>query len=318
MIFRSSAGNDFERFAPLFVEDPASYVTAGRYMLRIRSGEHRPEWTWIAEESADGPVLAVAAWWGLRQESLPDSLDSLSAAGTLSSADRVSIAAGLLTAAHRAYARAGATEAPAYHVFLPADWRDQPDAVSAFTWREQAARQAGLTEILERFSYEWTTRDNLPDPSKRLLFRAEHDDEVFISLFRRVLEGTLDATSRKEAAAMGAETQARRDVAFYQEKMAGERSWWRVAETPDGEVVGFGIPSRNTEFPVVGYLGVLPEHRGHGYGDDMLAEITRILATEAGAVVIRADTDLENRPMAAAFERVGYRNIASHLVLSAP
>jgi GNAT superfamily N-acetyltransferase len=318
VIFRSSAGNDFERFAPLLVEDPASYVTPDRYAMRIRSGEHRPGWTWIAKESADGPVLAVAAWWGLPQESLPGSLDSLSVAATLSSADRVGIAAGLLRAAHEAYARAGATEPPAYHVFLPADWRDQPDAVAAFTWRQQAARQAGLTETLERFSYEWATRDGLPDPSKRLVFRAEPDDGVFVGLFRRVLEGTLDATSRKEAATMGAEPQARQDVAFYQEKMAGERAWWRVAATPDGEVVGFGIPSRNTEFPVVGYLGVLPEHRGHGYGDDILAEITRILAIEAGAEVIRADTDLENRPMAAAFERVGYRNTASHLVLFAP
>ena len=318
MIFRSSTGDDFERFAPLLVEDPASYVTADRYTMRIGSGEHRPEWTWIAEESAGGRVLAVAVWWGVPKESLPASLDGLFVAGTLSFADRVSIASGLLGAAHEAYAKAGVTETPAYHVFLPPGWRDEPDAVAAFAWREQAARQADLTETLERLSYEWATRDGLPDPSKRLRFRPESDDEVFTDLFRRVLEGTLDATSRQEAAAVGTETQARQDVAFYEERMAGERSWWRVAETPDGEVVGFGLPSKNTEFPVVGYLGVLPEHRGHGYGDDILAEITRILAADIGAEVIRADTDLENRPMAAAFERVGYRNIAAHLVLSAP
>ena len=74
-----------------------------------------------------------------------------------------------------------------------------------------------------------------------------------------------------------------------------------------GEVAGFGVPSRNTEFPVVGYLGVLPEHRGRGYVDEILAEITRILVADAGATTIHADTDLENRPMAAAFERCGYR-----------
>jgi len=318
VIFRSTAESDLERFSPLFAGDPPGSMTADRYRRRISTGEHRPEWTWIAEESARGPVLAVAAWWGQPGESLPVSLDSLFAAESLSSADRVSVAAGLITAAQEAFAKAGAPEAPAYHVFLPAGWRDQPSVAAAFGWRERAARQAGLTATLERLSYEWTPRDGLPAPRNRLVFRAEPDDEVFALLFERTLQGTLDATSRQEAAKMGAEAQARQDMAFYRDKMPGERSWWRIAETPGGEVAGFGIPSRNTEFPVVGYLGVLPGHRGHGYAEDILAEITRILAAEAAAQVIRADTDLANRPMAAAFERVGYRNTESHLVLSAP
>ncbi|MDH6124310.1 GNAT family N-acetyltransferase [Kitasatospora sp. GP82] len=97
----------------------------------------------------------------------------------------------------------------------------------------------------------------------------------------------------------------------------GERSWWRIAETADGKVVGFGFPSRNPAFPVVGYLGVLPGHRGRGYVDGILAENTRLLAVELGAETVRADTDLTNLPMAAAFERAGYRNFARRLVLSA-
>jgi RimJ/RimL family protein N-acetyltransferase len=100
--------------------------------------------------------------------------------------------------------------------------------------------------------------------------------------------------------------------------MPGDRGWWFTASTPGGQPVGFGVPSRNSEVPVVGYLGVLPEHRGYGYIDDILAELTRILAAEAQADVIHADTDLTNGPMAAAFERAGYRNTARRVVLSAP
>jgi RimJ/RimL family protein N-acetyltransferase len=62
---------------------------------------------------------------------------------------------------------------------------------------------------------------------------------------------------------------------------------------------------------------VLPEHRGHGYVRDILVEVTRILVVEAGATTIRADTDLVNEPMAAAFLHVGYRNHARRLVFSA-
>jgi len=47
------------------------------------------------------------------------------------------------------------------------------------------------------------------------------------------------------------------------------------------------------------------------------AAIAKLLAAQ-GAQRIRADTDLANRPMAAAFERAGYRNVAVRMVLSAP
>jgi RimJ/RimL family protein N-acetyltransferase len=86
-----------------------------------------------------------------------------------------------------------------------------------------------------------------------------------------------------------------------------------MAYTPDGHVAGFTIPSANEDFPVIGYLGVVPEMRGHGYGHDLLAEATRIHQQE-GARIIRADTDVTNAPMAAAFERTRYRNFAVRLI----
>jgi hypothetical protein len=318
VIFRSAVESDLERALPLLVADLAGAVTPDLFRIRISSREYRPEWTWIAEESAGGALLAVAFWWATPQESRPAALDGVYVDESVgSAADRTKVAVGLLTAAHRAYAKAGVVKPPDYHIFVPGDWRDRPDALAALTWRQEAARQAGLPASLERLCYEWTPMAGLPDLPGRLLFRAEADDEVFVDLFRRVLVGTLDATSRKEAEVTGAGAQARKDVASYRDRMRGDRAWWRVAETPDGEVAGFGIPARNTEFPVVGYLGVLPAHRGHGYVDEILAEITRILAVQAGAAVIRADTDLGNRPMAAAFERAGYRNFSRRLVLSA-
>jgi RimJ/RimL family protein N-acetyltransferase len=322
VIFHASGPADLERVLPLLHPDLAGALTAGTYRTRLNRHEYRPDWTWIAEDAAPDdtgqPPLAVAVWWGRPGESHPAALDGVFVRESLGAAARVSVAAGLLDAAHRVYIRAGAAELPDFHIFLPGDWRDRPDVIAALDWRERAARQAGLSARLERLRYEWTPQAGLPDLPDRLRFRPEPDDEVFVQLFRRVLAGTLDATSRHEADAIGAEAQARLDTAFYREKMLGERAWWRIAETPAGEAIGFGIPSRNTDFAVVGYLGVLPEYRGHGYVDDILAEITRVLAAEDAATVIRADTDLANLPMAAAFDRAGYRNFARRLVLSAP
>jgi RimJ/RimL family protein N-acetyltransferase len=315
-VFRAATAGGMAGLAPLVVRDPASALTVAGHERRLRSGEHRPEWTWIAQASDDGPALAAGIWWGRPAEPTPDTLTALYARGELASDDRAGIAGALIMAAHQAFAAAGGTT-PDFHLMLPGDWRGRRDVVSAVAWRWDAALRAGLTEELERLRFEWTRAAGLPRDAGRLVFRAEPDDEVFAGLFRRVLAGTLDATSSKTARAVGPEAQARLDVAFYRDKLRGDRAWWRVAATADGEIVGFGVPSANADVAVVGYLGVLPEHRGHGYVDDIVAEITRVLVAEAGARTIEADTDLANRPMAAAFERAGYRNIGRRLVLSA-
>ncbi|MCX4744487.1 GNAT family N-acetyltransferase [Kitasatospora sp. NBC_01287] len=331
--FRHAIEADLDRVLPLLIADPASSLTTDQYLAKLADRQYRLPWTWLAEEP-DGTLAAVAVWWGSPERELPSALDavlvvpdgiesgrtesgSTDSGSTESHERRIELAAALLSTAHRAYAAAGAPAPPEYHVFLPGDWREQPSVAAALTWRQEAARRAGLPVAVERLRYEWTPEAGLAAPSGRLRFTAEPDDEVFVDLFRRALTGTLDAASGKEAAELGAEAQARADVAFYRDDMVGDRAWWRVARTEAGEAVGFGLPSRNHVFPVVGYLGVLPEHRGRGYVDEILTEITRILAAEAAPEVVRADTDLTNAPMAAAFERVGYRNNARRLVLSA-
>jgi RimJ/RimL family protein N-acetyltransferase len=73
--------------------------------------------------------------------------------------------------------------------------------------------------------------------------------------------------------------------------------------------VGLIMPARNPTSPVIDYIGVVPERRGEGYVDDLLARGVATLL-EAGAEQIRADTDTANVPMAAAFRRAGYAEFA--------
>jgi RimJ/RimL family protein N-acetyltransferase len=69
------------------------------------------------------------------------------------------------------------------------------------------------------------------------------------------------------------------------------------------------MPARNATSAVINFIGVVPEHRGKGYVDDLLAEGTATLHA-AGAERVRADTDTRNLPMAAAFGRAGYAEFA--------
>jgi hypothetical protein len=128
--------------------------------------------------------------------------------------------------------------------------------------------------------------------------------------------GSLNGETRKNLAAFRADRQAREDMELYR-SMPGEREWWRLAYAADGRLAGLAMPNCNPHGPVVGYLGVVPELGGHRYIDDILAEITRFHAARSAHRITDA-TDRTNLPMAAAFERAGYRNYAVRLVLSAP
>ncbi|HTJ69264.1 MAG TPA: GNAT family N-acetyltransferase [Actinospica sp.] len=327
--FRPSVSADLDRILPFIQRDGACPLTAERYLAYLEDGQYSHARTWIAVDGDGGPddgdgdgdggVLAVAVWWASPHEAEPGALDGIYVHGSVGSGEgRVELAAELLSAGHAAFAAEfGQVEPPEYHVFIPSDWREQPDVADALTWRRAAVERAGLGKLLERLRFEWTPQDGIVEPVHGLSFRPEPDDEVFVELFTRTLAGSLDTTSTRDAARMGAQEQARDDLVHLRDRMLGERSWWRVAVNEDGEIVGFGVPSRNPLFPVVGYLGVLPEYRGRRYVHGILAEITRILVAEADATMIRADTDLVNEPMAAAFLSVGYRNHARRLVFSA-
>lgn len=306
MLFRSTVEADLDRLLRCTVDEPVSWADPDRLRSFLADGHYRHERVWIAEQ--DGEILARAVWWGFPDGDRPLALDCLYVHPSVE--DRVTLAAELLRHAHDAFG-----DAPAYHVFVPTGWRDYLAVAAAVDWRWEAGRRAGLTDELERLRYAWTPDAPVPEPSGRLTFRAEPDDEVFVEVFRRVAEGSLDHHTRQALRTKDAEAQAREDLADYL-SMPGDRSWWRLAHTPDGDLAGFAMPSANNAGPVVGYLGVLPEQRGHGYVDDLLGEITRCHA-ERGAQRIAADTDAANLPMARAFERAGYRLFAVRLVLSA-
>ncbi len=218
--------------------------------------------------------------------------------------DRASVATDLLRAGHAGLRDGGATSLPDYEIDLEPGWREDPAAVAAVAWRQDAARRTGLTHTLERLSYAWTPSNPVPAASPRLLFNEEPDDHRFLALFAETAQRSLDDLTRRTLAALGTEAQARDELEFYL-GLPGERDWWRVGHTTAGDLVGFALPTRTASAASVGYLAVLPEHRGHGYVTDLLAEITRQHA-HRGAPKITGTTDATNTPMAAAFDRGGY------------
>ncbi|BBJ40295.1 N-acetyltransferase [Streptomyces antimycoticus] len=259
-----------------------TYATVGQ------GGEYRPEWTWVALR--EERVVARAAWWAGPEDTAPIALDWFDFADGEADA-----AAELLRTAPLR------TE---YSLLTPPGWRDQPELRAAAQARIDAAVAGGLVPLIERYRYEWTPECGLPKRPGRLEFRPEPDDAAIEDALRRIMPDTLDAHDRR-AIARGGVDAAVRELMDILAWFPSPREWWRLAYTPEGELVGIQVPARNPGGPCVGYIGVVAEQRGHGYAYDLLVECTHDLV-EQGATKIAAATDQPNLPMAAHFARAGY------------
>ncbi|MGH3385125.1 MAG: GNAT family N-acetyltransferase [Nocardioidaceae bacterium] len=297
---------------------PGVGVEAQRsYVEMIERNEYRPGWIWVAER--DGRVVARAAWWAGPDDARPWSLDWLDP-GVEPDAVEIGarlVAAGLAKIRDSDDSGSPVGETPQMHLFLPVGWRDIPAARAAADSRLAAAEAGGFTPFIERFGYRWARSDGLPASSGRLTFRQVPDDDELVEVLRRVLVGTFDGHSQHDIEEHGLEKAAELQLEGLR-WFPSPREWWRLGLTADGDVAGLIVPARNYMMPTIGYLGVVPEQRGHGYVGDLLAEQTRFLASVMGPdEEIGADTDFGNAPMAAAFARAGFRHTQTRIVLTA-
>lgn len=282
-----------------------SYVLDHELADDLATGRRRPEWMWVALRGEH--VVARVAWWTSKDGGAPLALDFFDLDDTLPAQERQEIGVRLLETATAAVVPAGA-ERPEYGRFIPPDWREDPAAREVVEARIRVMEETGARMLVERLRLEWREGTPVPADPGRLVFRPVTGREDLVALMTPVMEGTLDAHGQADlATGIGAREAAEK---HYDEEFAGystPQEWWRIAELPDGEPVGFVIPARNNYHPIIAYIGVLPAHRGKGYIDDILAEGTRVLVAQ-GVDRIRAATDLGNVPMAKSFERLGYVN----------
>ncbi|MFG2172580.1 GNAT family N-acetyltransferase [Streptomyces niveus] len=297
-VFRQLTGSEAQLFRSL--PDPGLVgraITGVEYRTVAEGGEYRPEWSWVALR--DGTVVARAAWWAGPDDREPLLLNWFD------------VAPGEEEAGAELLRRAPWNVE--YEVIAPAGWRDDPVLRAAVESRTDAAQAAGMKPLVERFYYRWTSDLGLPARPGRLEFRPEPDDDVIFGVLRRVHAGSLDAHARLAIEKSGLDLAAQEDLDFFR-WCPSPREWWQLAYDPAGELVGIHVPAHNPAGPCVGFIGVVPEQRGHGYSYDLLAECTNMLA-ETGATFIAAATDQGNFPMAAQFARAGYPVVTERINL---
>jgi RimJ/RimL family protein N-acetyltransferase len=289
LVVRPLVAGEEELFLSLVEPALVGIQSTGRdYRELAALGQYRPEWTWLALRG--DRVVARAAWWGGPEDDAPKALDWLDFdEGESDAAVEILGAAGF---------------AADYCLVLPPRWREDPTTRKAGEARIEVAERAGMRRFVERLRYTWTPADGLPARPGRLRFAPEPDDDRIFDVLCRIAHGSLDAHEQRAMEQGGPEAAARDELASLR-WMPSPREWWRLAYTEHGELAGLTVPCRNYHSPGIGFVGVVPEHRGHGYAYDLLVEATHILLDE-GAEQIVADTDTTNTPMAATFARAGY------------
>ncbi|MDH6589274.1 GNAT superfamily N-acetyltransferase [Streptomyces sp. SAI-133] len=260
-----------------------------------RLTHHRPDWKRVALR--DGEVVARGAWWGGPDDTAPLNINWFDVAEGEEEAGVELL-------------RSAPWQVD-LEMNLPAGWREDPAQRAAAEVRFAAVHKAGYELLVERFLYRWTPEQGLPERPGRLEFRPEPNDAVFFDLLRRIHSATLDAHALKAVEEGGLDRAAQEELDFFH-WCPSPRAWWQLAYTPQGDVAGIHIPAHNPSGPCVGFIGVVPEHRGRGYAFDLLVECTHYLV-EQGAEFVSGATDRGNFPMAANFAKAGYPVVRERL-----
>ena len=296
----------------LFVEasgSPDHREEVRRYLESMfAAGSMRPEWCFVAQEEEEDHTLGRVAFWTLPGMEEPFALVLLDVPWD---GDYMGVGTRLLDDALDEARVLGAKEVE--HVL------DAPPMQPQFQHhpedRVQLLLSVGFAFRRETGRFEWRGVEPDAEP-RRLSFRTleEAGHEAFVDAMRRVSEGTLDREIREEREKLGPQEAARE---FFEDalRVKHEPSWWRLAYSgPEERLVGLVMLAEPPAFLTIFYVGVVPEMRGRGYVDELLAAGTATLlearARYGNERPLRADTDVANSPMAAAFERAGWTRFA--------
>ncbi|SCE86741.1 Acetyltransferase (GNAT) family protein [Micromonospora coriariae] len=293
-----------------YPNDAERNAATGTYLTDLLSkGCTRPEWCLVAED--DGRLVGSVVLWTMPGNEMP--IDVVLLEAPWDDPD-LTIGLALLAEAATLARTLGATELG--HVV------DSPAQAPQFQRHPEEhaelLRRAGFTVARDGRRFRWLAGGELPAQDGRLRFRslAELGPEPFVHLLETLLAETADARLTEDVRRHGLRKAA--ELLFEESaELDHEPQWWEIGYDADGTQAVISLPAHSPAFPVIGFVGVAPAHRGKGYSSSVVARGTAILA-ENGATEIRGDCDVENVAMFKGFQRAGYDNFANRMEFTRP
>ena len=189
-----------------------------------------------------------------------------------------------------------------------------PEGLEGAKPRIDSLNELGFQCMRERIEFERPGSSPPLDPPNRLSFtrREEVGEQGFLEALALTFQNALDADFQRDYAQFGSQYV----MSQYLSRCPKEderHTWFSELAYEQNDLVGLHMSlSQRRKNPRKGHsigcfytIGVVPEKRGRGYVDDLLARGTQLLEQE-GADCIRSTTAATNFPLVNAFERVHY------------
>ena len=296
LVIRSLTTDDLDLFATVTATAPEAADWHTALVRGLDQGHTQPEWCFVAtRQDAEGAlrVTGRVSHWGFRDSGTPFVIWHADWA----SPDAVAV----LVAAQRALSPAE----PVAEFVLPPGQHPTTDRAT----QHGVLVAAGFTLDLERLEIGLDATDAPVQPvSDRLTFAAARDlpRPDVVEMIARIDADTVDYRTRLLIERHGLRQHAE-DVYDDLMNADAEPDWFEIGFR-GGEPVGLVVPCRSSAGRgrcSINFIGVMPEHRGNRYVDDLLARGTATLLA-AGAGHIEANADAANSGSSSAFTRAGY------------
>ncbi|WP_052592833.1 GNAT family N-acetyltransferase [Luteipulveratus mongoliensis] len=288
------------------IDSPSNhrYFSEGYAQFGLDRGLRSPAYTFAALDD-QGHQVGLVAGQGREAPEVIDVMDLPS--------DRPEAGVELLRHAAETMRDEHALDELALIVFTPPS--DVPTELADVVPVVTAVEAAGFAPLVQRRNYALRPADDTwsPTPTRlRLDPVSSLDDPRLRAMHLAVLEGSLDAHHVDGLQRHTVQEVSDEELTFML-KADGIESFF-LAVDPDGHDVGLVVGSSwdGTPRGSVSFVGVHPDHRGHGYAAQLTTAMTTRLS-EAGVEEIIADTDVTNVPMAAAFGSVAFPQIQTRL-----
>ncbi|MEV0651147.1 mycothiol acetyltransferase [Phytomonospora sp. NPDC050363] len=298
---RTARAAELPRLTTLDGQGERNDATAAYLTDLLAKGCTRPEWCFVAEDG-DGKLIGNIVLWSRPGGEVPSDFVLFEAPWN----DR-ELALRILRHGFAAAKGLGA-EKIGHVLDGPAQgpqWQFEPETrVSLYT-------EAGLRPARDGRRFQWLAGSELPAQDPRLTWRSlsELGEKPFVDLLERILADTADSLLLEDVAELGLRGAAELILKDMSD-MEHEPEWFELGYDESGDVAVVSLPARNPSYPVIGFVGVSPGHRGKGYSASVVARGTQILIAN-GATEIRGDCDAGNVAMYKGFESAGYVNFAS-------
>lgn len=288
---RPITGSELAAFAAT-ATDPAHAAAVQRYAEDLLAkGAMRRDWCFLAER--DGGAVGRIAFWTLPGAAAPSDIVLFDLPWAAPDAEAIGAAMLQQAAGLARVLGAGALGHVLDTPLQAPQWQAEPER------RRALLTGQGFEICRETIRFEFDPGTPVPLQAGGLVFRsmAEVGEAAFRAATDRVTIGTLDRRIGDE------------DIFADVQELEHEPGWWELALALDGTLVGLVMPAAAPSMATIGYVGVVPEQRGRGHVDALLARGTATLA-RIGRWPVKADTDTRNTPMANAFRRAGWRDFA--------